>query len=45
MSCFLTYYCSILSQNGVYWLRSQIQSNSKYRTDDTRFWIDGVSVS
>lgn len=29
-------------QNGVYWLRSQIQSNRKYRTDNTRFWIGGV---
>jgi len=29
-------------KNGVLWLQSQITSNSKYLTDDTRFWIDGI---
>jgi len=29
-------------KNGVLWLQQQITSNSKYLTDDTRFWISGI---
>jgi len=31
-------------KNAVYWIQSQITSNSKYLTDDTRFWVDVVAI-
>ncbi|KAH8597457.1 hypothetical protein B0O99DRAFT_650849 [Bisporella sp. PMI_857] len=27
-------------KSAIQWIKSQIDSNSKYRTDDTRFWVD-----
>ncbi|KAF7585351.1 hypothetical protein BBP40_011166 [Aspergillus hancockii] len=27
-------------KNSVYWIQQQIDSNSRYRSDDTRFWVD-----
>ncbi|KAL2835497.1 hypothetical protein BJY01DRAFT_238820 [Aspergillus pseudoustus] len=27
-------------KNAVYWIQQQIDSNSVYRSDDTRFWVD-----
>lgn len=31
-------------KNAVFWIQSQIQSNSKYLTDDTRFWVDVPAI-
>lgn len=31
-------------KNGVNWIHSQLTSNEKYLTDDTRFWIDVVPI-
>jgi len=31
-------------KNAVYWIQTQITSNSKYLTDDTRFWVDVVAI-
>lgn len=31
-------------KNGVNWIHSQLMSNEKYLTDDTRFWIDVVPI-
>ncbi|KAJ5968349.1 hypothetical protein N7501_004597 [Penicillium viridicatum] len=30
--------------NGVTWIQQQIESDAKYQTDDTRFWIDVVPI-
>ena len=27
-------------RNAIYWIRDQINSDSRYRTDDTRFWVN-----
>ncbi|OQN95233.1 hypothetical protein B0A48_18727 [Cryoendolithus antarcticus] len=31
-------------KNAVYWIQTQINSNSKYKTDDTRFWVDVTPI-
>jgi len=31
-------------KNAVLWIQSQISSNSKYLTDDTRFWVDVTAI-
>jgi len=31
-------------KNAVLWIQQQIDSNSKYLTDDTRFWVDVVAI-
>lgn len=31
-------------KNAVYWIKSQIDSNSKYLSDDTRFWVDVTPI-
>jgi len=31
-------------KNAVFWIQNQIESNSKYLTDDTRFWVDVVAI-
>ncbi|KAE9378509.1 hypothetical protein N431DRAFT_462018 [Stipitochalara longipes BDJ] len=31
-------------KNAVLWIQSQIESNSKYLADDTRFWVDVVAI-
>jgi hypothetical protein len=31
-------------KNAVFWIQKQIESKSKYKTDDTRFWVDVVAI-
>lgn len=31
-------------KNAIYWIKSQIDSNSRYRTDDTRFWVNVPAI-
>ncbi|KAL2839498.1 hypothetical protein BJY01DRAFT_219226 [Aspergillus pseudoustus] len=31
-------------KSAVYWIQEQIDSNSAYKTDDTRFWVDVVAI-
>jgi hypothetical protein len=31
-------------KTAVQWIQSQIDSNSKYKSDDTRFWVDVVAI-
>jgi hypothetical protein len=31
-------------KTSVYWIQSQLQSNSKYLTDNTRFWTYVVAI-
>jgi hypothetical protein len=31
-------------KTAVYWIQSQINSNSKYKTDDTRFWVSVPAI-
>ena len=31
-------------KNAIYWIRTQIESDSRYRTDDTRFWVDVTPI-
>ncbi|GJC89727.1 hypothetical protein ColLi_12565 [Colletotrichum liriopes] len=33
-----------LYKTSVQWIQSQIDSNSKYKTDDTRFWVDVTPI-
>jgi hypothetical protein len=32
--------CPAEYKNAVYWIQQQIDSNSAYLSDDTRFWVD-----
>ncbi|KAL3467186.1 hypothetical protein BJX64DRAFT_283911 [Aspergillus heterothallicus] len=31
-------------KNAVYWIQQQIDSNSAYKSDDTRFWVDVEAI-
>ncbi|KAI8329712.1 hypothetical protein BC941DRAFT_442219 [Chlamydoabsidia padenii] len=31
-------------KNAVYWIKQQIDNNSKYQTDDTRFWVQVKAI-
>lgn len=31
-------------KTAVEWIQAQIDSNSKYQTDDTRFWVDVTAI-
>jgi hypothetical protein len=31
-------------KNAIQWIQSQIDSNSKYRSDDTRFWVNVTPI-
>ncbi|KAJ5511705.1 hypothetical protein PEX2_059860 [Penicillium expansum] len=31
-------------KNAVYWIQEQIDSNSAYKSDDTRFWVDVTPI-
>ncbi|KAI8332464.1 hypothetical protein BC941DRAFT_462916 [Chlamydoabsidia padenii] len=31
-------------KNAVYWIQQQIESNPKYSTDDTRFWVNVQAI-
>lgn len=38
------YDCLLDYRNAVYWIQSQIDSKSTYKTDDTRFWVDVPAI-
>jgi hypothetical protein len=31
-------------KSAIGWIQGQIDSNSKYRSDDTRFWVDVTPI-
>jgi hypothetical protein len=31
-------------KNAVFWIQDQLESNTSYLTDDTRFWVDVVAI-
>lgn len=31
-------------KSAVKWIKSQIESDKKYQSDDTRFWVDVVAI-
>ncbi|KAF7588695.1 hypothetical protein BBP40_005294, partial [Aspergillus hancockii] len=31
-------------KHAVQWIQKQIDSNKKYKTDDTRFWVNVVAI-
>lgn len=31
-------------KNAVEWIQQQIESNTQYQTDDTRFWVDVTAI-
>ena len=30
--------------DGITWIQQQIESDEKYQTDDTRFWVNVVAI-
>jgi hypothetical protein len=42
--CRLTDFSLADYKNAVYWIQGQIDSNSVYKSDDTRFWVDVTAI-